>query len=133
MGVITELATSAPGYNSLRPNTCAPLAQTLTLNGYSTAQFGKCHEVPVWQTSPMGPFDAWPSKGGGFEYFYGFIGGETNQYYPAIYAVSDDYRSESSVFTGTVNWVQIDIDAAAEDLDHLITPEERFRVAMARQ
>jgi arylsulfatase len=55
MGVITELATSAPGYNSLRPNTCAPLAKTLTLNGYSTAQFGKCHEVPVWQTSPMGP------------------------------------------------------------------------------
>jgi arylsulfatase A-like enzyme len=85
MGVVTELATSAPGYNSLRPNTCAPLAQTLQLNGYSTAQFGKCHEVPVWQTSPMGPFDAWPTGGGGFEYFYGFIGGETNQYYPAIY------------------------------------------------
>jgi arylsulfatase A-like enzyme len=85
MGVITELATSAPGYNSIRPNTCAPLAQTLLLNGYSTAQFGKCHEVPVWQSSPMGPFDAWPTGGGGFEYFYGFIGGETNQYYPAIY------------------------------------------------
>ena len=85
MGGITEIATSAPGYNSLRPNTCAPLAKTLTLNGYSTAQFGKCHEVPVWQTSPLGPFDNWPSKGGGFEYFYGFIGGETNQYYPAIY------------------------------------------------
>ena len=85
MGVITELATSAPGYNSLRPNTCAPLAKTLVMNGYSTAQFGKCHEVPVWQTSPLGPFDAWPTGGGGFEYFYGFIGGETNQYYPAIY------------------------------------------------
>jgi arylsulfatase A-like enzyme len=85
MGVITELATSAPGYTSIRPNSCAPLAKTLTLNGYSTAQFGKCHEVPVWQTSPMGPFDAWPGQGGGFEYFYGFVGGETNQYYPAIY------------------------------------------------
>jgi arylsulfatase A-like enzyme len=85
MGVITELATSAPGYNSVRPNTCAPLAQTMQLNGYSTAQFGKCHEVPVWQTSPMGPFNAWPT-GSGFEYFYGFIGGETNQYYPALYA-----------------------------------------------
>ncbi len=47
---------------------------TLKLNGYSTAQFGKCHEVPVWQSSPMGPFDAWPSAGGGFEKFYGFIG-----------------------------------------------------------
>ena len=85
MGGITEIATSAPGYSSLRPNTCAPLAETLKLNGYSTAQFGKCHEVPVWQTSPMGPFDNWPSGGGGFEYFYGFIGGETNQYAPAIY------------------------------------------------
>jgi arylsulfatase A-like enzyme len=85
MGVITELATSSPGYSSIRPKTCAPLAKTLTLNGYSTAQFGKCHEVPVWETSPLGPFDAWPGKGGGFEYFYGFIGGETNQYYPAIY------------------------------------------------
>jgi arylsulfatase A-like enzyme len=85
MGVITELATSAPGYSSVRPNTCAPLALTLRLNGYSTAQFGKCHEVPVWESSPMGPFDAWPTGGGGFEYFYGFIGGETNQYHPAIY------------------------------------------------
>ena len=85
MGAITEVATSAPGYTSIRPNTCAPLPETLRLNGYSTAQFGKCHEVPVWQTSPMGPFDAWPTGGGGFEHFYGFIGGETNQYYPAIY------------------------------------------------
>ncbi|HJY33139.1 MAG TPA: arylsulfatase [Actinomycetota bacterium] len=85
MGGITEIATSAPGYSSIRPNTAAPLAETLKLNGYSTAQFGKCHEVPVWETSPMGPFDAWPSGGGGFEHFYGFIGGETNQYAPAIY------------------------------------------------
>jgi len=84
-GAITEMATSAPGNNSLRPNTAAPLAETLKLNGYSTAQFGKCHEVPVWETSPVGPFDSWPTGGGGFEYFYGFIGGETNQYYPALY------------------------------------------------
>jgi arylsulfatase A-like enzyme len=84
MGGITEIATSAPGYNSIRPNTAAPLAETLRLNGYSTAQFGKCHEVPVWETSPMGPFHQWPT-GSGFEHFYGFIGGETNQYAPAIY------------------------------------------------
>lgn len=84
-GAITEMATSAPGNNCLRPNTAAPLAEILKLNGYSTAQFGKCHEVPVWETSPMGPFTSWPSGGGGFEYFYGFIGGETNQYYPGIY------------------------------------------------
>ena len=85
MGSITETATSAPGMSSVRPNTKAPLPMTLKLNGYSTAQFGKCHEVPVWQTSPMGPFDAWPSGGGGFETFYGFIGGENNQYEPALY------------------------------------------------
>jgi arylsulfatase len=85
MGSITETATSAPGNNSLRPNTKAPLAMTLKLNGYSTAQFGKCHEVPVWQSSPMGPFDGWPSGGGGFETFYGFIGGENNQWDPALY------------------------------------------------
>jgi len=85
MGGITEIATSAPGYNSLRPNSASPLAETLKLNGYATAQFGKCHEVPVWETSPMGPFDRWPSGGGGFEHFYGFLGGETNQYAPAIY------------------------------------------------
>jgi arylsulfatase A-like enzyme len=85
MGSITETATSSPGNNSLRPNTKAPLATTLKLNGYSTAQFGKCHEVPVWQSSPMGPFDGWPSGGGGFEYFYGFIGGENNQWDPALY------------------------------------------------
>jgi arylsulfatase A-like enzyme len=84
MGGITEIATSAPGYNSVRPKAAAPLAETLKLNGYSTAQFGKCHEVPVWETSPMGPFHAWPT-GSGFEHFYGFIGGETNQYAPAIY------------------------------------------------
>ena len=85
MGSITETATSAPGNSSVRPNTKAPLAMTMKLNGYSTAQFGKCHEVPVWQSSPIGPFDAWPSGGGGFETFYGFIGGENNQWEPALY------------------------------------------------
>jgi arylsulfatase A-like enzyme len=69
MGGITEIATGSPGYNSVLPNTCAPIARTLKLNGYATAQFGKCHEVPVWETSPAGPFDAWPTGGGGFEYF----------------------------------------------------------------
>ncbi len=62
-----------------------PIARTLKLNGYATAQFGKCHEVPVWETSPAGPFDAWPTGGGGFEYFYGFIGGEAHQWYPSLY------------------------------------------------
>ena len=84
MGGITEIATSAPGYSSIRPDTAAALAETMKLNGYSTAQLGKCHEVPVWETSPAGPFGQWP-LGSGFEYFYGFVGAETNQWYPAIY------------------------------------------------
>ena len=85
MGGITEIATGAPGYNSILPNTMSPIARTLKLNGYNTAQFGKCHEVPVWETSPVGPFDAWPTGGGGFEYFYGFVGGEANQWYPTLF------------------------------------------------
>jgi arylsulfatase len=84
MGAITEMATSAPGNNSVRPKNKAPLAEILKLNGYSTAQFGKCHEVPVWEITPVGPFTQWPT-GSGFESFYGFVGGETNQYYPGLY------------------------------------------------
>ena len=115
MGAITETATSAPGQCSFMPNTISPLARTLKLNGYSTAQFGKCHEVPVWQTSPMGPFDAWPSGGGGFEYFYGFIGGETNQYYPAIYegttpvepekTPEEGYHFTEDMTTKAIKWI----------------------------
>jgi arylsulfatase A-like enzyme len=85
MGGITEIASGSPGYSSVLPNTISPIARTLKLNGYATAQFGKCHEVPVWETSPAGPFDAWPTGGGGFEYFYGFIGGEAHQWYPSLY------------------------------------------------
>lgn len=116
MGAITETATSAPGNNSLRPNTKAPLALTLKLNGFSTAQFGKCHEVPVWQTSPMGPFDAWPSAGGGFEYFYGFIGGENNQWDPALYegttpieppaTPEEGYHLTEDLADHAVNWIR---------------------------
>jgi arylsulfatase len=84
MGAVPDLATSAPGYSSVRPQAAAPLAEILKLNGFSTAQFGKCHEVPMWETSPMGPFRQWPT-GSGFEYFYGFIGGGTNQWYPGLY------------------------------------------------
>lgn len=85
MAGITEIATGQPGYSSVLPNSMSPLAKTLKLNGYNTAQFGKCHEVPVWQASQVGPFDQWPTGGGGFEYFYGFVGGEASQWYPSLY------------------------------------------------
>ncbi len=116
MGGITEIATSAPGYSSLRPKSKAPLAETLKLNGYSTAQFGKCHEVPVWETSPMGPFDRWPSPGNGFEHFYGFIGGETNQYAPAIYrdtvpvepeiVPGEEYHFTTDMTDRAIEWIR---------------------------
>jgi arylsulfatase len=116
MGGITEIATAAPGYNSVLPNTKAPLAMTLKLNGYATAQFGKCHEVPVWQTSPAGPFNAWPTGGGGFEYFYGFIGGENNQWDPALYegttaiepprTPAEGYHLTEDLTDKAINWMR---------------------------
>ena len=84
-GMVTEFATAAPGNNALVPNTKASLPLTLKYNGYATSMFGKCHEVAPYLASPMGPFDAWPAGGVGFEYFYGFIAGEANQYDPALY------------------------------------------------
>ncbi len=115
MGGITEIATSAPGYNSIRPDNAAPVAETLLLNGYSTAQFGKCHEVPVWETSPMGPFRQWPT-GSGFEHFYGFVGAETNQWYPALYdgitpvepskTPEEGYHFTEDITDHAITWVQ---------------------------
>ncbi len=95
MGGITEIATSAPGNSSVRPKEKAPIAETLRLNGYSTSQFGKCHEVPVWEVSPVGPFQQWPT-GSGFEHFYGFIGGEANQYYPTLFEGTKPVEPEKS-------------------------------------
>ena len=115
-GVITEIASSAPGYTSVRPNTKAALPLTLKLNGYSTAQFGKCHEVPAWQTSPVGPFDSWPTGGTGFEHFYGFIGGETSQWEPALYegqtaieppaTPEEGYHLTEDLTDRAINWVR---------------------------
>ncbi|WP_045466866.1 arylsulfatase [Sporocytophaga myxococcoides] len=85
MAGITECATPNPGYNTVRPESMATIAQTLVMNGYNTAAFGKMHQTPVWETSIAGPFDRWPT-GEGFEKFYGFIGGETNQWNPSLIA-----------------------------------------------
>lgn len=83
MGGIAEVATAMPGYTGVRPNSCATIARILRGNGYSTAAFGKMHQTPPWETSISGPFDRWPT-GDGFEKFYGFLGGETNQYAPPL-------------------------------------------------
>src|SRR5438445_4681519 len=84
MGSITETATAFPGQTGQRPNAVAPLAEMLRLNGYSTAAFGKSHETAAWEVSPSGPTDRWPTRSG-FDKFYGFIGGEANQWAPGLY------------------------------------------------
>jgi len=84
MGAITEIATAFPGDTGQRPNSVAPLAEMLRLNGYSTAAFGKSHETAAWELSPSGPTDRWPTRSG-FDKFYGFLGGETNQWAPLLY------------------------------------------------
>ena len=83
-GPITESASGYPGYNSVWSKSNASIAEVLKQNGYSTAAFGKWHNTPVWEISPAGPFDRWPT-GLGFEYFYGFLGGVTSQWEPQLY------------------------------------------------
>lgn len=83
-GVISEEAAPAPGYNSIIPRSAATFAKVLGMNGYNTAMFGKHHNTPLWEDTPVGPYDHWP-MGLGFDYFYGFLGGATNQFAPALY------------------------------------------------
>ena len=83
-GDITEFATGYPGYNSLVPKSAGSVGAVLKENGYNTAWFGKMHNVPDWMSSQAGPFDLWPN-GLGFEHFYGFLGGDSDQWHPALY------------------------------------------------
>ncbi len=83
-GVITELGSGYPGYSGQIPKSEAMISEMLRQNGYSTAFFGKNHNIPDWETSVSGPFDRWPTMQG-FDHFYGFVGGEANQWQPALY------------------------------------------------
>jgi arylsulfatase A-like enzyme len=83
-GSITEMATGFSGYNSVISKTCGTVGQVLRHNAFNTAWFGKMHNVPDWMSSKAGPYDLWPT-GLGFEYFYGFLGGDCNNWYPALY------------------------------------------------
>ena len=83
-GAVQDVATAFPGNTGVRPNSVAPLAEMLRLNGYNTAAFGKWHLTPLWETSISGPYSTWPTYSG-FEKFYGFLGGETNQWAPLLY------------------------------------------------
>jgi len=112
-GSITETATAFPGQTGQRPNSVAPLAEMLRLNGYSTAAFGKSHETAAWELSPSGPTDRWPTRSG-FDKFYGFIGGETNQWAPLLYdgmvqvepSHDPSYHFMTDMTNQAIAWVQ---------------------------
>ncbi|RKZ90686.1 MAG: arylsulfatase [Gammaproteobacteria bacterium] len=112
-GSIMESSTGFPGNTGQIPNSVAPLAEMLRLNGYSTGAFGKWHETAAWETSVSGPFDRWPTHQG-FDKFYGFIGGETDQWYPLIYdgitrvtpPHTEGYHFTVDMTDQAINWVK---------------------------
>jgi arylsulfatase len=114
MGSIAEMGTLYPGNTGVRPNDVAPLAEVLRLNGYSTSYFGKCHEVPPWEISPSGPTDRWPTHSG-FDKFYGFLGGESNQWSPTLYDGTvqvrpprdPNYHLTTDIANQAIAWVRI--------------------------
>src|SRR5271167_3820203 len=129
MGAITEVATSAPGYNSIRPNEAATVAEILKLNGYNTAAFGKMHQTPAWEISVSGPFTRWP-VGDGFEKFYGFLGGETNQWAPLIF---DGVTQVEPPHTPGYNFMTDMTDKAIAWMrfQHTMTPAKPFFIYFA--
>ena len=112
-GVIMELGTGLPGYNTLMPKSCGSIAQILKGNGYNTAWYGKNHNVPDWHSSQAGPFDLWPT-GLGFEQFFGFIGGDTSQFTPAIFdgtrpiepPNTEDYHLDVDMADRAIRYIQ---------------------------
>ena len=128
-GAVMELATAFPGNTGIRPQSVAPLAEMLRLNGYSTAAFGKYHETPPWEVSVSGPYDRWPTHSG-FDKFYGFIGGETNQWAPAIFDGTirvepphdPGYHFTVDMTNQAIAWMQA---------QHSLTPDKPFFVYFA--
>lgn len=129
MGFITEMATAFPGSTGQIPNTTAPIAETLRLNGYSTAAFGKWHETATWETSVSGTHERWPTRQG-FDKFYGFLGGETNQWAPYLYdgvhpvelSQDPDYHFMTDMTDQAVSWIKF---------QKALTPEKPFFVYFA--
>ncbi len=130
MGSITEFATGFPGQTGQIPNDVAPVAEMLRLNGYSTGAFGKWHELATWETSVSGPYDRWPTVGGGFDEFYGFLGGETNQWAPLLYdgvtradlPDDPDYHFLTDMTDRAISWVRY---------QKAMTPDKPFFVYFA--
>jgi arylsulfatase len=126
---IMETSTAYPGNTGQRPLSVANVAAMLRYNGYSTAHFGKNHETAAWEVSPSGPTDRWPTRNG-FDKFYGFFGGETNQWAPAVYdgmvrvevPKDPDYHFTTDMTNQAIRWVQ-----AVKSL----TPDKPFFVYFA--
>lgn len=114
IGNVVDAATSHTGYNSVMPKSAGTVARVLRDAGYSTAMFGKHHLAPHWQSGPSGPFDQWPT-GLGFQHFYGFLGGDTNQYTPSLYEDTrpidaargqDEYILDRDLADKTIAWMR---------------------------
>ncbi len=114
-GSISELSTGYPGYNSIWGKDVSTVAEVLKQNGYSTAAWGKWHNTPDWETNPVGPFQQWPT-GLGFDYFYGFHGGETSQYHPQLFlnttpveppkTSEEGYHLTEDITTDAISWMR---------------------------
>ena len=114
-GFLSEWATGFPSYNNMMPKSTATIGAVLRGNGYSTSWFGKNHNTPDWESSVAGPFDRWPT-GMGFDYFYGFIGGETNQYFPVLFentaavepsqSPEEGYHFMTDMTDKAINWLR---------------------------
>ena len=123
-GAVQDVATSFPGNTGKRPNSIAPLAEILRLNGYNTGAFGKWHLTPLWETTNSGPFTLWPTYSG-FQKFYGFLGGEANQWAPLLYdgtykvEIPDDpkYYLTTDLANQAIGWMQS---------QHSLTPDKPF-------
>ena len=114
-GFLSEWATGFPSYNNMNPKSTATIGAVLKGNGYNTSWFGKNHNTPDWESSVVGPFDRWPA-GMGFDYFYGFIGGETHQYYPVLFentsavepnkSPEEGYHFMADMTDRAINWIR---------------------------
>jgi arylsulfatase A-like enzyme len=128
-GSIMETATAFPGNNGVRPQSITPMAEVLRQNGYSTGAFGKYHETPPWEISVSGSLDRWPTHSG-FDKFYGFIGGETNQWAPLVYdgtaqvevPKDPNYHFTTDMTDKAISWVRF---------QQALTPDKPFMIYFA--
>jgi arylsulfatase A-like enzyme len=131
-GVISEQSTGFPGYNSIIPKDKATIGRILLDNGYSTSWFGKDHNVPAFAASQVGPFDQWP-VGMGFEYFYGFVGGDANQWQPNLFRNTTQIYPFKDAAPGTWNLVTAMADDAIDYMTriHQIDPSKPLFIKYA--